>query len=91
MPSYSGNQPLEDTMTRTYDADNSGALFDHIKTKKKLKRDGDLAELLGEHRSVISEIRHGKRQVNSDLLVRICDRTGMSLKSAKAMIAKEVA
>lgn len=79
-------------MPRIYDADNSGTLFDHIKTKRKFKRDGELAEFLGEHRSIISEIRHGKRLVNSELLVRICEKAGISLKAAKAMIeAKKVA
>jgi hypothetical protein len=78
-------------MSRISGADNSGTLFDHIKQKKKFKRDRELAEFIDEHVSVISEIRHGKRLVNSDLLVRICDRTGISLKSARAMIAQESA
>lgn len=73
-------------MQRTYPADKSGALFDHIKAKKKFTRDGDLAEFIGANRSEVSEIRHGHREVSPVLLVRICERTGMSLKAAQAML-----
>lgn len=73
-------------MSRNPGADNSGILFDHIKARKKLLREGDLAKFLEEHPSVISEIRHGKRTINADLLVRICEKTGTSLKLAKTMI-----
>lgn len=70
--------------------DNSGVLFDKIKEKKKFKRDCELADFLGEHNSVISEIRNGKRLVNDLLLVRICEKTGMSLKSARSQIAERI-
>lgn len=73
-------------MSRVPGADNSGILFDHIKERKKLKREGDLAKFLDEHPSVISEIRHGKRTITADLLVRICEKTGTTLKAAKGMI-----
>lgn len=73
-------------MSRTPGADNSGALFDHIKQKKKFRRDCELAEFIEANNSEISEIRHGKRKVSPTLLVRICEKTGMSLKTAKAMI-----
>lgn len=75
-------------MTKTVGPDNSGTLFDHIKEKKRILRDCALAVYLGIPRSTISEIRHGKREINGLILVRICDITGMSLKSARAKIAE---
>jgi plasmid maintenance system antidote protein VapI len=75
-------------MHETSALDNSGTLFDNIKRKKKIGRDGELAELIGEHASVVSEIRHGRRAINDKLLVRICERTGITLKSARAQIAE---
>lgn len=74
-------------MTKKSGPDNSGALFDSIKRKHKFKRDLQLAQLIGEYPSVISAIRNGKREISDTLLVRICGRTGMSLKTAKAKIA----
>lgn len=75
-------------MATTKVIDNSGALFNNIMAKHKLKRDADLAEFTGMTKSYISEVRHGKREVGDQVLVRICDRTGMSLKSVKAQIAE---
>lgn len=73
-------------MTKHVGPDNSGKLFDNIKTKRKIMRDFHLAAYLDEHPSVVSEIRHGKRLINDKLLVRICEKTGISLKSARAQI-----
>lgn len=67
--------------------DNSGVLFDNIMEKRKLTRDSHLAVFLDTPRSIISEIRGGRRLVSSGLLVRICEKTGMSLKTAKEQIA----
>lgn len=74
-------------MSRTYGADNSGTLFDHIKQKKKFKLEGELAIFLDEHPSVISEIRNGRRVVNDTLLIKICEKMNMSVKYAKAHLS----
>lgn len=74
-------------MTSALGRDNSGKLFDNIKLKKKLASEGELAALIGEHRSVVSEIRHGRREISDALLVRICTATGLTLKAAQAQIA----
>lgn len=66
---------------------NAGGLFLYLKTRYKLKNDGELAEKIETARSVISEIRKCKREVNEVMLVRICNITGMSLKKAQALIA----
>jgi len=66
---------------------NAGGLFSYLKTKHKLSTDGKLAELIGCKPSEISQIRHSKRIINEALLVRICDRTGMTLKKVQALIA----
>lgn len=75
-------------MRKEVGRDNSGMLFNNIMKKRKLKRDLHLANYLGEHASVISEIRNGKRALNDLLLVRICEKTGISLKSAREQIAQ---
>ncbi len=69
--------------------DNSGALFDNIMRKKELTRDSHLALFLDTPRSVISEIRGGRRHVSPGLLVKICEKTGLTLKAAKAQIAEQ--
>ena len=73
-------------MTKYNGPDNSGTLFDNIMTKKKMVRDGELAELLGQKPSAISMIRRGQRTISDTLLVKICETTGISLKSARAQI-----
>lgn len=75
------------TMKRT---DNSGTLFNNIMAKHKLKRDADLAKFTGMTKCYISEVRHGKREVGDQVLVRICEKAGITLKSAKAQIAERV-
>lgn len=74
-------------MSKAQGPDNSGKLFDNIKRKRKIKNDGELAVLIGEHASVVSEIRNGKREINDKLLVRICENAGLTLKAAKLQIA----
>lgn len=73
-------------MSKAQGPDNSGKLFDNIKRKRKIKNDGELAVLIGEHASVVSEIRNGKREINDRLLIRICDAANITLKAARAQI-----
>lgn len=73
-------------MRKQYGPDNSGALFDSIMKKNKFTRDIELAEYLDEYPSAISQIRTGKRQIGPALLVRICGKTGLTLKAAQAKI-----
>lgn len=68
---------------------NSGALFNKIKEKHCLETDGDLADFISTKRSIVSEIRHGKRTIPDVMLVRICDATGMTLKAVRKLIAGE--
>ena len=74
-------------MPKEYPNDKSGGLFDYLKVKFKFKRDCELAELFETTVSVVSEIRHGRREVNDSLLVRICTNAGISLKKAQTLIA----
>ena len=74
-------------MTKTKIEDNSGGLFDYLRTRYKMPTDSQLAEFIGTTSSVVSEIRHGKRVVNDQLLVRICLASNLSLKKALALIA----
>lgn len=74
-------------MQKDYPKDNSGGLFDYLKIKLKCRTDGDLAEKIETKQSIISEIRHGKRDVNEVMLVRICGVANITLKKAQALIA----
>lgn len=74
-------------MTKTKIEDASGGLFDYLRTRYKISTDSQLAEFIGTTSSVVSEIRHGKRVVNDQLLVRICLASNLSLKKAMALIA----
>lgn len=74
-------------MPKAVQDDKSGGLFDYLKVKYKLSNEGKLADFIETLPSVVSEIRHGKREVNEVLLVRICNKTGMSLKKAQVLIA----
>lgn len=69
--------------------DKSGMLFNWIKDRYKLRNDGELATFIKTQRSIVSEVRHGKRAVNDVMLVRICDVTKLTLKKARALIANE--
>lgn len=73
-------------MTKTQIKDNSGGLFDYLRTRYKKQTDSELAVFIGTPASVVSEIRHGKRLVNDHLLVRICLASNLSLKKALALI-----
>ena len=74
-------------MAKEYPNDRSGGLFDYLKVKLRCRTDGELAEMIGTKNSVVSEIRHAKREMNDVLLVRICNVAGISLKKAQALIA----
>lgn len=75
-------------MRKQYGPDNSGKLFDSIMKKNRIKRDYMLAEYLDETPSTISQIRTGRREISAQMLVRICGKTGMTLKAAQAKIAE---
>lgn len=66
---------------------NAGGLFAYLKVKYNLKTDTELAKHIKTARSIISEIRKQKRQVNEVMQVRICTITGLSLKKVQALIA----
>lgn len=76
-------------MHKDEQVDNSGKLFDYLRAKFKLNSEGELAIFCNTQPSVISEIRHGKRVVNDILLVRICTKTGMTLKKAQGLIKQQ--
>lgn len=74
-------------MSKSQGPDNSGKLFDNIKRKYRVTTDTALADIIDEHVSAVSAIRNGKREISDKLLVRICENTGITLKSARAQIA----
>lgn len=74
-------------MQKEYPKDKSGGLFDYLKIKLKCRTEGDLALKIETKQSVVSEIRHGKREVNDALLIRICNVANISLNKAQTLIA----
>lgn len=69
-------------MTNTRENDQSGLLFDYLKERHKLKRDADLARFLGTAKSYISDIRNGRAEIGAAMLIRICEKSKISLKLA---------
>lgn len=55
------------------------ALFDSLKRTFDLKTDYELARLLDVRPVMISKIRHFTTSVTSDLLLRMHDKTGLSI------------
>lgn len=75
-------------MTNPRTNDKSGSLFNDIMTRYKLRNDAALAEHLQINKAYLSQIRNGKREIGDTVLVRICEKTGLSIKTAKAKIAE---
>lgn len=76
-------------MTKTRINDRSGELFNYVMLKHRLKRDTDLADFLGTTKSYVSEIRNGRTEVGAAMLVRICERAGVTLKMARAKLEEK--
>lgn len=75
-------------MTNPRTNDNSGTLFDDLLKRFKLRNDAELAAHIETTKSYISEVRNGHREIGDSLLVRICEKSGLSLKTAKSKIAE---
>lgn len=74
-------------MTNPRINDKSGALFNNIMRRFKLARDVDLARFIETPTYYVCEVRNGKREIGDKVLLRICERTGLSVKTARAQIA----
>lgn len=76
-------------MTNPRTNDKSGALFDDLMKRFKLRNDAELAAYVETTKSYISEVRNGHREIGDSLLIRICEKSGLSVKTAKAKIAAQ--
>lgn len=73
-------------MTNQHHNDRSGALFSYLMKKHKLARDADLAKFLGTTKSYVSEIRNGRNGIGPGMLIRICEKSKIPLKTAVAKL-----
>ena len=75
-------------MTNPRNNDLSGALFNNLMRRFDLARDIDLAVFIGTPAYYVPEVRNGKRVIGDRVLLRICEKTGMTVKAARAKIAE---
>jgi len=61
-------------------------LLDELQRKLKLKNDRQLSEFLDISPPTICKIRTGKRLPSGEIIIRIHELTGMSIKSIKELI-----
>lgn len=75
-------------MTNPRINDKSGELFNNIMRRHKFKRDAELARFIETPPYYVCEVRNGKREIGDKVLLRICELAGISVKNARAQIAK---
>lgn len=75
-------------VVRDYPHDNSGSLFDDLKSKYDLQSDAALARLIDTHPPEISLIRQGLRNVSDELILRIHERLCMPVVLIRAAISR---
>lgn len=65
------------------------ALLDYLISAFKLKNNAELAKALGVTEGAISKIRHGVYKVNADFILRVYDKTDMSIEEIRTMIGDQ--
>lgn len=67
----------------------AGKLLDAVIAKIGLKNDAALSRVLEVAPPVISKLRHGHLQVGANLLIRLHEESGMSIRELKAYLVDE--
>lgn len=62
------------------------ALLDYLIAAFKLKNNAELAKALGFTEGMISKIRHGVYKVNAEFILRVYDKTDMSIEEIRKLI-----
>lgn len=65
------------------------ALFDYLIDHLELKNDRALAELLGVQQAALSKIRHGVNKVSAEFILRIYDKTNLTIESIRDLVAQQ--
>lgn len=61
-------------------------LFNHLKKHYGLRNDTDLAEFLGTSTTMICEVRSKKRRVTGDFILKVYDKTSLSISMIRTMM-----
>lgn len=64
-------------------------LLDYLIKAFKLRNNSELAKVLGVTEGAISKIRHGINKVNAEFILRVYDKTDMSIEEIRALISEE--
>lgn len=67
--------------------DASGELFNHLMAMFGLRNDADLARWLDVAAPVVSKTRHGRLEVGPTLILNVHERSELSIKQIKDLIA----
>lgn len=67
----------------------AGKLLDAVIAKIGLKNDAALSRILEVAPPVISKLRHGVLQVGANILIRMHEESGMSIRELKAYLVDE--
>ena len=65
-------------------------LFQYLMRTNKFEQDAQLARWLFTSTSVISQVRNGKIPLSARLILRIYDKTGLSIEEIRKMVDTEV-
>ncbi len=65
------------------------ALLDYLIKAFKLRNNAELAKALGVTEGAISKIRHGINKVNAEFILRVYDKTDMSIEEIRALIGDQ--
>jgi plasmid maintenance system antidote protein VapI len=66
----------------------SHALLDNLLNTQNLRNDAALSRFLEVNPPVVSKIRHGRMPVGASMIINIHEKTGMSIKDIKFLLAQ---
>ena len=61
-------------------------LFKHLKKHYGLRNDTDIAEFLGTSTTMVCELRSNKRRVTGDFILKVYDKTSLSISIIRNMM-----
>jgi plasmid maintenance system antidote protein VapI len=64
-------------------------LLDHLIKRYELKNNRALAQLLGTTEGGISKIRYGTNKVSAEFILRVYDKTDMSIEQIRELIEED--
>lgn len=69
--------------------DRSGQLFNYLREKYKLEDDTQLSKRIGIARPIISRVRTAKQPLSGNHLIKINEKTGVTIKKMRELIGDQ--